>query len=556
MKRMLFLVLLSFSLISFATTQENKTEYDSVIDQINDMVQANKASCPGVGLVITCGNMMCESHKGETLKTCPADCKPNVTVRAYNNITLCDEYVKEYIPSTVKDIQKIIKRAAKEKLTVKPIGTSHSATEIMCGKGIAVAMERFNKVIGLSTVNGQQVVETEVGVTMWEVSEWLHANGLALAGQPHMGFRDVSIGGAIATGSHGSTVKHSGVISNIVEAIEFVDGLGKVHYMERHSANPDEFKALSASLGLLGIVTKVKLGVQKQFNLAVKISYHREKEIFNNGLINTVKDCDYGQLNWFPGVKKYVKTCGKRTTKRAHRKANNSLLNPTLPKFIVNPFKTVLQLGTCSNGLMGLIERFRWWQFKYQPPLKRQIRRKVKHTSFAIGPSHRMVSSHLTGYQEGLFQMDWEIAVPASKAQAAMVAIKDHVRKNKTKLPLVGAFIRFAPAESKTLLAHTLADGEDWKEGEPVVLFEMPVFVPIGFSDERFKAYEKQFKEFAAMLITDFSARPHWGKNRAWTFDLVLKHGGYKQLEKFKKVVKKFDPNGIFKNKFAKRLGL
>lgn len=555
MKLLIFTLLISFHAFSFVGHDEQN--YEQAILDVNWELENNDfLRCPGKKLVISCGNLLCEPHKNESELNCPADCRKNVTVRSYNNITLCNQYTETHIPKTVEEIQDIVKNAVSKGKTVRPIGASHSATEIMCAEGIVVPMENLKKVIGITTVNGEQVVETESGITVFELSQWLHKKGLALAGLPHMGFRDVTVGGAMATASHGSTVKHTGVISNIVEAIEIIDGQGNLRYFERHNSDKNEFNALSASLGLLGIVTKVKLKVQKQFNLAVSVTYHHENKMLEEGLINQVKDCDYGQLNWFPGSRKFVKTCGVKTDKQAHRGADNELLKPKIPKFIVKPFKKVLQMGACSNRLMCMVERVRYWQFKLQPPMVRNNRRgrsNAKH--FVIGPSHRMVSSHLIKEQEGFFQMDWEIAVPGSKAQAALKAIRKHTLNRKTCLPLVGVFIRFAPSEAKTLIGHTHADGKDWIDGEPAVFFEMPVYVPIGFSPENFARYEKQYVDFAKMLIKDYSGRPHWGKNREWTLNYAVDQGRYQgNLRSFYNIVNKFDPNRVFRNKLSKQL--
>jgi FAD/FMN-containing dehydrogenase len=547
---------------ALASTNNDQREYDQALNNINSYLELNELTlrgCPGTKLVISCGNSICEPYKSESIDNCPADCKTNVSVRSYNNIVLCDGYTQTQVPQNVEEVADIVKMASYQGKTVRAIGASHSATEIMCAQGVVVPMSKLKSVIGISKVNNELVVEAESGITVYDLSEWLHTKGYALAGLPHMGFRDVTIGGSIATGSHGSTTKHTGVISNIVKAIEFIDGEGSTHYLERHSSDKDTFKALSASLGMLGIMTKIKLKIQKQFNLAVNVTYHHDSEIMQaQGLISSVKDCDYGQLNWFPGIGKFMKTCGIKTTKASFKDANNVLLNPKIPNFIVKPFKKILQYGACNNTIMCMTQRVRWWQFKLQPPLViTNIRGKVKNKHFVIGPSHRMVSSHLTSNQTGFFQMDWEIAVPASKAQGALAAIKSHVQKNQTCLPLVGVFVRFAPSSDQSLLAHTHSDGKNWINGEPAVFFEMPVYIPVGFTKERYAEYESQFVEFTKMLITKFSGRPHWGKNKQWALKLAIESGAYKDsLSRFKDVMNKFDPKGTFSSKFSRKLGL
>lgn len=551
-------LILSFNIFAMSDSENLQNALDEANNYLNYHQQSIIGSCPGVSLVKTCGNKICEAFNNESIENCPSDCKENITVRSYNNITLCDEYIQTQIPHNAKEVQDIIRLANFRGVNVKAIGASHSATDIMCSNGILIPTMQMNNVLGIKKVNENLVVETEPGITVFELSKWLDKKGYALHGLPHMGFRDVTIGGSMATSSHGSTPTHTGVISSIIEGVEFVDGLGEIRNLTRDDS--DEFKALSANLGLLGIVTKVQLKIQKSFNLAVRVTHHHESEILNNenGILEIVKDCDYGQLNWFPGVRKFARTCGKKTTNTPHAWADNILLKPKTPNFIVSPFKQVLQLGTCNNRLMGLVERVRYWMFKLNPPFvrKKRFRRSPKNSSFVIGKSYRMVSSHLTKAQDGLFQMDWELAVPASKAQAALKAIREHMNKNNTKLPLVGVFVRYAPSEDKTLMAYTVSDGDAWKNGETAVFFEMPVFIPVGFSDKKFEEYERQFSEFARMLIDKFSARPHWGKNRDWVFKYAKDAGAYPYISRFRKVRMKFDPNNIFANDYGRVLGI
>lgn len=517
---------------------------------------ANLRLCPGLDLVKTCGNLTCEENKGETETNCPADCKKNVTVRSYNNLTLCSDYTETQVPHTIEQAQDIVRQAIHLGKKVRPIGASHSATEILCSQGLVLPMEKLNKVIGLKNFHGKQVVEAQAGITVYALSEWLHKRGLALSGLPHMGFRDVTIGGAIATSSHGSSLKHSAVISNLIEKIEFIDGLGEIQTRDRYSGNKKEFQALTTHLGLLGVITKISFPVQRQFNLKVNVSLHPQKKMVEEGLINQVKDCDYGQINWFPGSEKFALTCGKKTDEKAHIGAHNKLLDPPVPGFFVKPVKQLLQQASCDNRLMCALEKARVLQFKYQPPFVKKNKFDLEvSANNVVGPSHRMVSSHITDQQKGFFQMDWEIAVPGTKAQEALHALIEHTKKNETCLPLVGVFIRFAQSQAASLMAYTHADQNSWQESGPVVFFEMPVYIPVGFNEAEFSAYEKQYQEFVTMLIKKFDGRPHWGKNKEWTIDLGLKQGAFqKNINQFYSVMKKLDPNGVFENYFAPKI--
>ena len=112
---------------------------------------------------------------------------------------------------------------------------------------------------------------------------------------------------------------------------------------------------------------------------------------------------------------------------------------------------------------------------------------KLVSTHDAIGYSHKITSSAFTDKAKGFFQMDWEIAVPATNLQDALLAVNDLVKKQKVCLPLIGIFIRFTRVSDETLLAHSTVGGE-FKKGELAAFIEMPVYLPS--PNEQIKACE------------------------------------------------------------------
>jgi hypothetical protein len=550
MKNLFILLLVS----NLAYSSEK--ELSKVIGEINsNFLNFKSLSCPGFRLVRSCGNRICEKKKNETKVNCPSDCDQG-QVHSYNHLTICRNIKSIYTPKTSKEIQDVIAIARKKKIKVKIVGAKHSASNIMCTDGLMIDMSNYNKIIGLEDYLGEKTVKVQGGVIISDLAEWLHKRNLSL-GYSLMGFRGVTMAGAIGTGSHGSSPKHRAIISNLVKSVKVINAFGISKTYNKLSVDQNIFKGLKASLGLLGVITELRFKVIPQFNLDVKVSTHKDNELLKeNGIFNVVSDCDYGQLNWFPGTGKFVKTCGHETTAPAEKGANNVLLDPNLPNALAKPFKQVLQLGACSNKVSCLIEKMRYLMFKLSPPFVKEVKGKIKHVKRVTGPSHRMISSNLTAHQTGFFQMDWEIAVPASKAHLALKKVYAHLKENKICLPLVGVFIRYAPSEDKTLIAHT-ASGGNFKKGEPVVFIEIPTYLPVGFEGKRYKDYHQPYKDFAKFLIEDFNGRAHWGKNREWAFLLQKKINAYdNNFLKFQDVVNKMDPNRIFSNKLSTSLGI
>ncbi|MEW6432090.1 MAG: D-arabinono-1,4-lactone oxidase [Myxococcota bacterium] len=77
-----------------------------------------------------------------------------------------------------------------------------------------------------------------------------------------------AVGGFLMTGSAGGSVRHA--LHDDILALELVDGTGAVHLLERDAASPadrERFFAAGVSMGLLGVLTRVKLRVGPTFNV-------------------------------------------------------------------------------------------------------------------------------------------------------------------------------------------------------------------------------------------------------------------------------------------------
>jgi hypothetical protein len=538
--------------VSGASRQERQN-YQHLFDEANAKLQEidESRSCPGTALTLTCGNGKCEPERGENELNCPGDCLPAL-VKSYNAQTLCKDVKKVFVPVSQSEVALIVQEAVRSGQNIRAIGNSHTSNEQLCTDGVVISTKALNHIIGLEKQSNSEVVTVEPGVTLSELTDWLDQRGKAL-GYNLIQYRGVSIAGAIATGAHGSSARHPGVLASSVVALSIVDSKGQRSEYSADATDPEIFKALRTSLGVTGIVVQIKLRIRSQFNLQVKTSYHSDAELFTQGgLVGQVSDCDFGQLLWFPHSKKFVKMCGKETLLLAERDAENSLLNPPVPNFIVKPYQVAFHYGACSSGLNCSLEDLRYASLTLIPPYKKRcLLGNLVNSRQVVGRSHRMMTSDLTSLSSAAHELDWEIAVPFSQAQKALAFISKRLADNRTCLPLTGLFIRYVMPEDTTLIAHTVAQGA-FKAGEPAVLFELPSYMPVGLNPEMLAAYNQQFSGIAQTLITDFNGRAHWGKNNTAIFALQKGLGVFgDHLDRFRKIVHDFDPNGVFSNPFS-----
>ncbi|MCO4795356.1 MAG: FAD-binding protein [Bacteriovoracaceae bacterium] len=555
MKWILVLSLL-FSLTSFAQISVEEVDFRKALKEANQEILKvqNQRSCSGVKLSLTCGNGIC--NKNEDRNNCAADCVKG-KIRAYNHQTICEKVKRVFRPENTDDVKDAIQYALDHRQKVRVVGQLHSANNQLCSDGIVLSTEKLRNVHGLSEFNGEEVVSVDGGVTLGELSAWLHDKDKSL-GYTLIGFRGVSVAGSTATGSHGSSPKHNSVLASLIREMTVVTADAKVHYFSKHNTTPDQWKSLRTSLGMLGVVVKMKLKVIPQFNLHMRVSYDKIDKLLKDGdVAKEMAGCDWGQINWFPGTKKFLKACAYKTNAPADKGATNTLLLPDIPDFIIKPFKVIMQFGACNNKIKCLIEKVRYLQFKWAPYFKKENKKgKLVSSKDLIGPSHLMTSSDFTEKAGGFFQMDWEIAVPASELSEAMRSVQAHVEKNKICLPLVGIFVRFSRVGDETLMAHSSVGGS-FKKGELVAFIEMPVYLPVGFSRNQARAYDKIYEDFAKLLVNKHKGRAHWAKNRNWIFPYQKNLGRMNEnTVRFKKIVRQMDPNGLFRNKFSDIIGI
>ena len=541
-------------------------------------------NCPGANIVASCGNRTCDTN--ETAANCPSDCT-NYAIASYNFQTICSatQLALTYHPTSIAQIQSIVTNAVATGKHVKAVSGAlpldhnvtiqnlvGTASDFVCTDGVTIGTDQItpanpNFPISIQTFEGKEVVNVPAGMRLIDLGKWLHDRGRGV-GYAHMGWADVSIGGNISMSAHGSSPTNRNVLAHRVVGLDVVGPDGVLRSYSEGTTNSDTFKALRTGLGYLGVIVNVKLEIEPDVNLHVKITYHNEDELFDgtpDSFFQSMADCDWGQFNWYPGRNAYVRACGKETTEALEAGAENTLLKPEIPAALNIPMQNMMQAGACDleNGVMEFVETFRYLQLLLTPPMAKDVNGQHVPTGDAIGPQYLMQTSHLLDGQTGFFQLDWEVAVPYTHMQAAAEYVRNfldgqNVKNRDINLPLVGVFTRFGISEDKTLMAYT-GTGGDWIDGEPLVFMEMPIYIPVGFDQAKMADYLAPFIEYTTYLIQNYDARGHWAKNREWMFPLEQAEGNLNhdnRFTRFNAVINQIDPNGVFANAAGKRLGI
>ncbi len=155
-------------------------------------------------------------------------------------------------PASLGELRALVTRAS----SVRVVGSRHSFTDI----GDADELVSLDGLGGAVEV-GDGVAVVDAGMTYAAVAGALDAAGVALhnlASLPH-----ISVGGAIATATHGSGVGN-GNLATAVAGLELVTSSGDVMRVARGDA---DFDGIVVGLGALGVVTRVTLDVEPAFEV-------------------------------------------------------------------------------------------------------------------------------------------------------------------------------------------------------------------------------------------------------------------------------------------------
>lgn len=519
--------------------------------------------CPGQIISATCGNKTCDAWLGENESSCPNDCKP-FKVKSYNSAHICND-VKEVITieswDQARDI--MLDRAGKNE-KVRFIATRHSVSDSICNDGTVIETIKMNKIHGLETFNDEEVVLVDSGVMTWDLAEWLHERNRSY-GLATVGYREATIGGTIINGSHGSSATSNAFMPSLVRWVEIIDGEGNYHQFDKATTEPAKWKSVTASLGMFGLVTRMKIAVQPQFNLDTQLTYGDESEFFDEtGILDEVAHCDFVIVNWFAQTGKYMKTCGTRTFAQADSGADNKILDPYpfLPAGAGALIKPLWHQATCDadRSLQGVFESQKLLEFMLVPPLERKswFFGLPERKSRVIGPVHRIATSKLSKDGEQTANLDFEIFVPHKHVQAALEEVNRIFERHNGSAWTVGVYLRFSQPDNNSLMSLG-STGGDFVEGETGMFVEFPVLKPAGFVEDGpwFAWYTTPYREAAEALITKFGGRPHAGKNNAELFRLANQSGVWEQnIEQYKAQLNAFPGANLFNNDFAKQIGV
>jgi FAD-linked oxidoreductase len=407
-------------------------------------------------------------------------------------------------PSTLEEIQAIVKNCAAQKSTIRMVGSGHSFTKLVETNNIIISLDNFQGLESIDKSNNQATVLA--GTKLKLLGEELLKNGMA---QKNLGDIDVqSIAGAASTGTHGTGPTLGSVSTQIIE-ITLITAKGDVIVCSENE-NKEIFKAAQVSLGTLGIVTKIKL----QLVPAYKLKYVRTKASFDDVLTNLERHKTENrnfEFYWFPhtnGVQlKTLNITEEEPTKSSAMKYFNDMILEN------GVFKVLSELCRVFPSLCKTVSK---------------ISAAGVSTGMDINYSNRIYATpRLVKFQE------MEYNLPAEHGIEVLKEMRDSINKNNFRVHF--------PVEVRFVKADDMYLSPAYQRDSIYIAVHM-------YKGMEYKTY------FDAMetIFKKYNGRPHWGKMHTRTAKELSQL--YPMWSKFQEIRTQLDPDGLFMNDYTKKL--
>lgn len=416
----------------------------------------------------------------------------------------------EVFPRSAEQIALAVTRARETGHTVKPIGASHSFSDIGATDGIRLGMHRMRGLVSADTSAGR--VTLWAGTHLWELPAILGPLGLALH---NMGDIDrQTITGATQTGTHGTGLALGGISTAVVGAT-LVSGTGELVTVSE-TENPDLLPAVALGLGALGVLVTVTLQCVPRYLLrAVEQSEPLARVL--DAFEERNRAADHFEFYWFPH------TSGART-KTNTRLALGDEGSCSAPLGRVERY---LDEEVVNNTLLGAVVGCE----RLVPPLTPHVNRAIQGVSSErdyTDESHRVfITNRRVRFRE------MEYALPLAAVPAALRELDALIERRKLRVSFP---VEVRAAAADELMLSTAYGRESgyiavhryWRDAD-----------------------DGYFREAEAIFV-DHGGRPHWGKMH--TLEEAALRERYPRFHEFVAIRNRLDPDRVFQNPYLRRV--
>lgn len=390
-------------------------------------------------------------------------------------------------PRTEAELQRLVADAAK----VRVAGTGHSFMPLCASEGLLLSLSEMEG--ELEVAEDGQSVWTPAGWSIGKLTRALWDLGFSLINQGDIDKQ--AIAGAVSTATHG-TGRALGSLAAAAEGFRLVLADGSVVECDR-AREPELFEAARLSLGMLGVVTRIRMKVLPAYRL--------KETIYRFPLREALAEWD-------------ALAAAHRHVEFFHFPYSEHVTLKTLD--VVDEGESPEPGEIEDTVFQAVCDLVAVWP-RTAPTLQRMLTRAIRSSERA-GPAGRIFPSERNVRFE---EMEYEI--PAEAGPEALRRAMALVRERRW--PIIFPFEFRAVAADDIWISPM--------NGRDCISISFHQYAKMPWR-EAFAGVEKVFQEAGG--------RPHWAKRHTLTSDDVLRL--YPDAPKFGAVRKRVDPDAKFLN--------
>lgn len=408
-------------------------------------------------------------------------------------------------PTSVDEIVEVVRYAAENGLTVKPIGAGHSFTAIAATTGIQLDI---GAVDGILKVDGT-LVTLAAGTNLHQLPALLAPYGLALA---NMGDIDrQTIAGATSTGTHGTGGAFGGLATQIRALTLITADGGTLRVSE--TENADLLGAARLGLGALGVLVDVTVECVPAFLLRAVEKPEPIEAVLENWHAATA-ETDHFEFYVWP-----------------HTGTVLSKYNTRLP----------IDAGRDPVGRLA-----GWWEDDFMSNTVLAAKLEVGRRFPRLTPAINRLATRLVG-DRSYTDLSHEV----------------FVAPRRTRFVEMEYAVPFAAVPEIVREVHALIERKNWKISFPIEVRaaaadDLWMSTASGRASGyiAFHRYHREdpteYFRTIEQIMTTYGGRPHWGKmhNR----DAESLRAAYPRFDDFVAVRDRLDPQRVFGNAYLERV--
>ncbi|MCI2228918.1 FAD-binding protein [Polaribacter sp. MSW13] len=213
------------------------------------------------------------------------------------NKNLTHKYTSLYKITSEKELQEVVKNSDK----IRVFGSKQSSADIASDAETLIDITSYNKIISFN--DSEKTITVQSGILLGDFIETIENKGWCIPCLPDI--NTITIGGALATGTHGTSGK---LLSEYVKKCSLILADGTV----KEVTDKDELiHALRVSLGVLGVFSEITFQCELIYTLHVKEGPENDK-FWLPKIEERLKKHDFLRILWLPHTNKgYVITGDK-----------------------------------------------------------------------------------------------------------------------------------------------------------------------------------------------------------------------------------------------------